>query len=363
MSKVIKTATITFQNTNNFGAALQCYALQNVIKQIGAENEVLNYTSPFLNKSYKLSVMKEKGFVRYILGMAYALLRAPRNKAFIRFRKKLSLSKELDKENIHTIQDNYDLFISGSDQVWNGSLVGYDDTYFLGFVKDKRKKASYAASFGFLNIPDNLKAKYRELLGTYQYYNVRETSGVSIIKDLLGVDANLTVDPTLLLGRENWEKIMVLPKEKNKYILVYQISPSSKLIEVVKKLKATTGYKVVAVPFIMGPYFAYTPKPTLGPAEWLGLFANASYVVTDSFHGTAFSMIFNKNVWCCVPKTESRINGFLNLVGVPDRLLYPDTTIPGDLEKPIDFGQTNDVLSNIRKNGMEILKHMIYDRE
>ena len=142
---MMKTATITFQNTNNFGAALQCYALQTTIKQLGAENEVLDYTSPYLNKSYKLSVLKEKGLVRYVLGMAYAMLRAPRNGAFVHFRKLLRLSKPLDKQNIYTIQDDYDLFISGSDQVWNGSLVGYDDTYFLGFVTDKAKKGSYAA--------------------------------------------------------------------------------------------------------------------------------------------------------------------------------------------------------------------------
>lgn len=360
---MMKTATITFQNTNNFGAALQCYALQTTIKSLGAENEVLNYTSPYLNKSYKLSVLKEKGLVRYVLGMAYAMLRAPRNKAFARFRRLLKLSKPLDKQSISTVQDDYDLFISGSDQVWNGSLVGYDDTYFLGFVTDRAKKGSYAASFGFQNIPENLKAKYKELLGNYKYYNVREASGVEILKNLLNVDAHLTVDPTLLVDRSQWESILETPKVRGNYILVYQISPSSKLIEVVKRLKKEAGLQVVAVPFIMGPYFSYKPMPTIGPAEWVGLFANASFVVTDSFHGTAFSMIFNKNVWCCVPKTESRINGFLSLVGLTDRLLYPDTSIPTCLTGSIDFANVNKVLDEIRNQGKNTLNQMINGTE
>ena len=359
----MKTATITFQNTNNFGAALQCFALQQSIKSLGAENEVLNYTSPYLNHPHKLSVLKDKGFVRYLLGVFYSLLRSPRNKKFREFRKNLRMSKPLHENSIKTIEKDYDLFITGSDQVWNGSLVGYDDSYFLGFVKDQNKKASYAASFGFLKIPENLEEKYKSLLAGYKYYNVRETSGVCIIKKLFDIDASLTVDPTLLLRRENWEKVMNLPSGKKLYILVYQISPSSKLIEVVKRLKAETGYEVIAVPFIMGGYFGYKSKFSIGPAEWLGLFYNASYVVTDSFHGTAFSMIFNKKVWCCVPKTESRITSFLDLLGLSNRVIYNDANVPEDLTAAISFDNVNTVLTQIRNKGIDTIRLMLDDRK
>ena len=112
----------------------------------------------------------------------------------------------------------------------------------------------------------------------------------------------------------------------------------------------------------MGLYFDYTPKPTLGPAEWVGLFKNASYVVTDSFHGTAFSMIFNRNVWCCVPENESRINSFLSLIGASDRLIYPATEIVPDLTAPISFEKINKKLEVIRENGRTVLKNMINEK-
>ena len=359
----MKTATITFHNTNNFGAALQCYALQQSLLALGVENEVLDYTSPYLNKPYKLSALREKGGGRYFLGMAYSLLRMPRNKAFRKFRRLLILSKPLNKDTIKTIENEYDLFITGSDQVWNGSLVGYDDSYFLYFVKDRDKKGSYAASFGFLNIEEELKPKYRELLQNYKYYNVRETSGLGILKDLFGVDANVTVDPTLLIDKDSWSRVANNVGINEPYILVYQISPSGKLIEVVKQLTKQTGLKIVAVPFIMGCYFDYIPKPTLGPSEWVGLFQNASYVVTDSFHGTAFSMIFNRNVWCCIPENDSRISSFLSIVGIPERLIYPSTTIPKNLTEVIPFGQINIKLGEIREQGLAALRTMVYENK
>lgn len=359
----MKTATITFHNTNNFGAALQCYALQQSIIALGVENEVLNYTSPYLNKPYKLSVLKEKGVVRYFLGMLYSLLRMPRNKAFRKFRSLLRLSKPLDKDAIKAIENKYDLFITGSDQVWNGSLVGYDDSYFLHFVKDRNKKGSYAASFGFLRITEELKPKYRELLRNYKYYNVREASGFDILKDLLDVNANVTVDPTLLLDKDSWSKIVSSVRIDRPYILVYQISPSSNLIKVVKQLRKQTNLKVVAVPFVMGGYWGYTPKLTLGPSEWVFLFQNASYVVTDSFHGTAFSMIFNRNVWCCIPENDSRINSFLSIIGIPERLIYPNSVIPEDLTDSISFDQVNIKLGKMREQGLAALKAMVYENE
>lgn len=355
----MKTATITFHNTNNFGAALQCYALQQSILKLGAENEVLDYTSPYLNKPYKLSVLKEKGFVRYCLGMVYFLLRMPRNKRFREFRKQIYFSRPFDKQSIQSIEDEYDLFLTGSDQVWNGSLVGYDGTYFLDFVKNKSKKGSYAASFGSLSIKEELRPKYKQLLDNYQFYNVRETSGYDILKDYFGIEANVTVDPTLLVNKEGWSKVAKNAGVKGEYILVYQISPSSKLIEVVKQLKEQTGLKVVAIPFIMGPFFNYTPLPTLGPSEWVWLFQNASYVITDSFHGTAFSMIFNCNVWCCVPECESRINSFLEIMGISERLIYPSYTIPEHLTDPICFEKVNATLKSIREQGIRSLKTMV----
>ena len=98
-------------------------------------------------------------------------------------------------------------------------------------------------------------------------------------------------------------------------------------------------------------------------SEWVGLFQNASYVVTDSFHGTAFSMIFNRNVWCCIPENDSRISSFLSIVGIPERLIYPSTTIPENLTEVIPFGQINVKLGEIREQGLAALRTMVYENK
>lgn len=355
----MKTATLTFQSTNNYGAALQCYALQKALTDLGIENDVIDYASDFLNKPYKKEVLKEKGFIRYCLGNAYALIRSPRNKKFKEFRSNLKLSEHVTKCTIDTIEEKYDKFIVGSDQVWNGSLIGYDDTYFLKFVHNQSKKLSYSASFGFKTVPSELEGKYKSLLDGFDYYCVRESTGVEIIDKLLGKKAYHTIDPTLLLKPEDWENVMKAPQVKDKYILVYQIEPSKHLIQVVENLRLATGYRVIAIPFVMGAYPKAKSMFTAGPAEWIGLFRNAEYIVTDSFHGTAFSTLFNKKFWSCVDKNESRKTSFLNQIGLENRLIYSERSIPSGLLDDIDFTKANTVLFKERKRCLSILKEMV----
>ena len=355
----MKTATLTFHNTNNYGAALQCYALQKALTDLGIENDIIDYESDFLNKPYKKEVLKEKGFIRYCLGNAYAVIRSPRNRRFKEFRENLQLSKHVTKGTINTIEEQYDKFIVGSDQVWNGSLVGYDDTYFLKFVHNQSKKLSYSASFGIKSVPSSLEEKYKNLLDGFDCYCVRESTGVDIISELLGKKAYHTIDPTLLLRAEDWETVMKTPQVKEKYILVYQIEPSKHLIHVVEKLRIATGYKVIAIPFVMGVYPKAKSMFSAGPAEWIGLFHNAEFVVTDSFHGTAFSTLFNKKFWSCVDENESRKTSFLNQIGLENRLIYSEGSIPSGLLDDIDFSKANTVLFKERKRCLSILKEMV----
>jgi hypothetical protein len=357
----MKTATITFQNTNNYGAALQCYALHKTIISLGADNEVINYVSPYLNHSYSIGALREKGLIRYCLGIAYAIIRSPRNKNFAKFRRFIKLTSTYDYKTIGSIEQRFDLFIAGSDQVWNGGLVGYDKNYFLGFIKESTKKVSYAASFGFLNIPQDKRDWYKKILSDYKYYNVREESGISIIKDLLDVNANLTIDPTLLLSRKDWESVMALPSVTEPYILVYQLSPSNQLIEVVEKMRLITGYKVIAIPFIMGLYFKYSSRIKSGPAEWLGLFHQADYIITDSFHGTVFSVLFNKRFWACVSQNEVRITSLLRQLGLEKRLIFSDKNINVDFIEDLLYTEIMPKLELLRKQSLEIIKSVVYE--
>lgn len=355
----MKVATLTFQNTTNYGASLQCYALYRTLQLLGADPAVIDYNSPYLNKPYKFAALKEKGLIRYILGNLWTLMRLPRIKSFNEFNKNIKFTKQVDECSIKSLEAEYDLFITGSDQVWNGSLSAYDTNYFLSFVKDEKKKASYAASFGFLEVPENKKEWYKEQLMGHHFYNVRETSGQKIVKDLTGEDAKLTIDPTLLLPREEWIKVMKKNKIKEPYILVYQITPSKKITQIVEVLRKKTGYKVLAIPFIVDLPHRFKSLISIGPSDFIGLFCNASYVVTDSFHGTAFSLIFNKNFWTLSRKNESRITSLLDILGLEDRILYFEDDLRMNLTQPINYDNANIKFKSYRENALTIIKDMI----
>lgn len=355
----MKVATITFHNTTNYGAALQCYALHRTLQLLGAESEVIQYNGPYLNKPYKIAALKEKGVVRYILGNIWTLLRMPRSKHFKKFQSNIQLTRCVNEKNIYELEEEYDLFITGSDQVWNGSLTAYDTNYFLSFVKNASKKASYAASFGFLKVPEEKRNWYKEYLNGFKYYNVRETSGQGIVKELTGNEAKLTIDPTLLLTSDEWTKVMAPLQSKDPYILTYQISPCRKMTEVIKKIKKETGYKVIAIPFIMDFFFNYQSKFTIGPAEFISLIKNASYIVTDSFHGTAFSLIFNKNFWSLSSRKESRITSILKLLGLDQRIIYFDEELHQNLLEDVGYEGAGTKLEEYRLNALSVLKGMI----
>ena len=356
----MKVATLTFQNTTNFGASLQCYALHRSLQLLGVETEVIQYDGPYLNKPYKLAALKEKGLIRYILGNIWTLLRLPRSRKFKAFDKNIKFTRVVNEKTIDELESEFDLFITGSDQVWNGSLSAYDSNYFLSFVKDPEKKASYAASFGFLHVPEVRRDWYVTNLKNFRYYNVRETSGQKIVKELTGRDANLTIDPTLLLLSDEWMKVMANLRNNGPYILTYQITPCRKMTEVLKKLKKETGYKVVAIPFVMDFFLDYKSKPTVGPSEFLGLFNNAAYIVTDSFHGTAFSLIFNKNFWTLSSRRESRITSVLKIVGLDNRIIYFDEDIKNhDIQDEIDYAEANFKMEEYREKAIRSLKEMI----
>ena len=148
---------------------------------------------------------------------------------------------------------------------------------------------------------------------------------------------------------------------KEKYILVYQIEPSKNLLNVVEKMRLETGYKVIAIPFVMGIY----PKAKMvfsgGPAEWIGLFYNAEYIVTDSFHGTAFSTIFEKKFWACVDENESRKTSFLTMIGLKSRLIYSKNPIPQNLLEDIDYSPVNEIMQSEINRCFKVLKDMILE--
>lgn len=355
--KMKKTATLTFQNADNYGAILQAYALHKTITNFGIENHILNYQCEYLGKPYGLAALKRKGLIRFILGVAYYIVRMPRKSKFSELRSQMKLTPELNKSDLINLEEQYDGFIVGSDQVWNDSISDLDSSFFLDFVKASEKKLSYAASFGFESMPNDLKNEYKELLKDFSSFNMRESSGVEIIDSLLKKPAKLVLDPTLLLTGEEWDTIANAPIIKEKYILVYQTAPSSFLIKSVKKIAKSTGFKVVVVPFPLGGFLKAKLNLSAGPREWIGLIRDAEIVVTDSFHGCCFSILYNKRFFVCIPESPTRIYNLLNVFKLNECLHKPGSEL--ELTNEIDWVKINDTLRDERKRSVNILKGML----
>lgn len=351
----IKIATITYQSADNYGAALQMFALQKKMEALNINNHIIDYKSEYMSKPYSISAFKRKGLIRYMLGLAYALVRLPRKRAFSKFRNLLLFTPKVDRHSLHKLNSEYDGFVAGSDQVWNDDINNGDPTYFLDFVDRSEKKLSYAASFGFNDIEGHRVGTYAQKLKDFAVLNVREESGRNLIDELLKRDAEVTVDPTLLLSKEEWCEY--LPKDRRyreKYILLYHITFSSALVRYASKYAKANNFRLIAIPFPLGKFVPHTPQLSAGPIEWLQLLRDAEMIVTDSFHGCALSLNFNKKFVVKTTGAATRIENILQRFNLNDCLLANVISKGGYIEP--DWANVNRVLQKDRKESLTILK-------
>ena len=353
----MKIATLTYQRHDNYGAMLQCYALQKKIQDFGAETQVIDYVCKVSEKPFSFRALKSKGIKKYISGCVGAITRIPRKKRFNLFRKQyLKMTKPYTEKNISQIGATYDGYIVGSDNVWNSDITGMDERYFLSFVADKRKRTSYAASFGNSKINPLFRERYSELLSEFSIITSREKTGAKLVKELTGNNASVVCDPTLLLTSEDWSSIAIKPKTKYKYLLAYQMVPSKAFVKFVNQVAKSKGLKIVFVPFPYGLSRCKT-QMKIGPLEWLGLFQNADFIVTDSFHGCVFSVIFQKEFAVRISQLGERIENLLSILDIKGRVVNSNNDIQNML--PIDYGAVKNRLSVFQKESEEQLKQML----
>lgn len=251
----------------------------------------------------------------------------------------------------------------GSDQVWNLNNVKVDYTYFLDFVKERKKKISYGASFG----QEKLQTQYLEdvkcLFNDFSYISVREIQGQRLIKDLLGRDVSLVLDPTLLLTQEQWLHLSKQPKERD-YILVYLRESSSKVNQFVNILSEHTGLSVVKIIGSLRYHEKSKYKEIIDPCKWLGYFHNAKIVVTNSFHGIAFSINFRKPFFVeprfgSQEEYNSRIYSILEQFGLQDRIINESINFSRLLE--IDYKAIYKKLDEKRDDSIAFLEKALSD--
>lgn len=349
---------LTFQKTHNYGALLQAYALCTKISQFNNNCSIINYYSPYFKKIYGLTPRKNNliNFFKNIITLPKEINKYVKFNSFVKY---LNLTKPVYPENLINLNNKFDIFIAGSDQVWNENLQNHDLNYFLTFVQDNKKKFAYSASFGINFLNEYQQSRYKSLLSSFNKISVREKQAQDIIRSLLNIDVLTTLDPTLLLNITEWEKIAVLPKTDN-YILLYLVNYDKKIINFAYDLAKEKKLKILFISSnIIKKIKAKYIFPT--PQEFLGYFLKATYIVTNSFHGTCFSINFNKTFFIdLLPKesacVNSRLENILDIFDLKNRLI---DNIQNFSNEEINFENANKILFNEREKSVNYLKEFI----
>lgn len=334
-----KIGIITLYKSDNPGAVLQAYALQQFIKQEGYNAEIIQYTDT-KKREQKMNPVKRMLHRFWYTTLKRKLLKDRkwiRVQNFIQQNDSLSVQTYNSNAEIKKHPPIYDIYITGSDQLWNDSITGADDAYFLSFAPDNAVKISYGTSSGSIKEILKNKAEKTALLSRYDAIAVRETDLVSTLKSEFGIKAESVLDPTLLMRPDSWKMIadQSLITREDDYILCY-IMPGDRLVEtgieqIAEELARQTGYHIVRVGLKDKDRLRCRKNDIFdaGPAEFVRLIADAKCVITNSFHGSVFSINFGKNVYGVINgevdgrKTRaSRLISIFELLGMDNRLVF-----------------------------------------
>lgn len=361
---------ITRHAPSNYGSLLQSIATITILERLGHTCEIIDYIRDDEHglKAVITSLNGKQGWNGNPLKkLAYIALRYPEEKTaeikFSRMRKKyLKLTQRCRAHEDLRLLDA-DVFMTGSDQVWGPTLNGqYDEAYFLSFVTGKPRTA-YAASFGRTDFTPQILAEYKKLLSTYSGIAVRENSAVDLLTQMGISCAGQVLDPTLLLTGEEWSK-RIKRNMEGKYVLVYQLHNNPVLTDYALRFARHTGLPLYRISptfhqIRRGGKFIYLPDLD----EFLSYIKNCTYFLTDSFHGTAFALNFNKQFIEILPnnKTGSRNQSILQLTGLTDRILtdFNDFSMA---DKVIEYTSVNNILAKERQKSIAILKSLLSNR-
>jgi preprotein translocase subunit YajC len=354
---------ITWHYYSNYGSALQAYSLQATIQKLGYSCEFINYRK----KKFKSSNIKTA--IKYIISYLSIILPKEKRKKygfrFSRFEYEFLKQRKrtYNAETVKKCNSRYNIFICGSDQIWAPNV--FDPIYFLSFVDSTKPKIAYAPSIGLNSIPKELQIDYCNLLSRFDCLSVREEKGAEIINDICNLKAEVVLDPTFLLEEKDWKEVAIEPNINGDYIFVYFLGENKLHRESVRRLAVNLQCKVIAIShFDIDRKIADYVDNYAGPREFLGYIKNAKFILTDSFHGTALSIIFKKNFYVFERFSHkdkicqnSRINNILNKINLKDRLISYGGFIHEICE--IDYNDVNILLQAERLKSINYLKNSI----
>lgn len=386
---------ITFVKCDNYGAELQAYALQKKLNLLGYDAEVINlekekgviessfssYKNAILNRYKQYGLIKGSLKIIELIKDKYNARKAfaansdkvkERHKIFEKFFNDYikHSTKFYTLEEMRNIQSlPYNVMIAGSDQIWNYMQTRYLDVFFLMMANRwETRKISYAASFSVSSIPQNKRAMYKQYLENMDAISVRETAGLDIVKKCSNCNATLVLDPTLLLNRQEWINFVAikdyLPKDK-KYVVIYTLSGSHYIFSLAKSIAKELNVEIINIKLNylkMKEEEGIIHISNVGPREFITIFDHAAYVITDSFHGTAFSINFNipfTTLLNPASSINSRALSILKLTNTESRLIYDDGSESKPESLSVDYKPINAIIDNYRKRSLKFIEDSI----
>ena len=353
MKKVLL-LTLHSQN-NNFGSVLQASSLYNYLENKGVETTILNY-QPY----YSNGALSPKLFIKkMIVNTMFLPHFIKRTKNFNKILKSEKLTKKYTKfEELHDVEKDYDIVMIGSDQVWNPTyLCGQDPAYYLDFVKDK-KKVSYAASVG---TQDLSQKQLKELVNKIQKFSdvsVRENISAEQLKSVGREDATYVLDPVFLFDKPYYSQLQEKTNREG-YILAYIIHKDPLISEIVDKAAKKLNKRVIQVGGFASKCNYDEFMRDIGPCEFLDLVDNADFVVTNSFHGLAFSHIYHKQFAAVMPHgNELRLKNIIETAGTGDHVVERAE----DFDKcliPIDYEEVDKRINAMREQSYKYLDKVL----
>lgn len=348
-----KIGILTFHAADNYGAVLQAYALQHYLEEKGNQVEIIDFVPPHVEKANSIFYVAKRGMlskwiVRGLIILNYRKLKRRKN-GFDHFRRVyLHLSRKFTSvEDIKANELGKHVYISGSDQVFN-PLVRNSEVYYLGFEAAGAIKVAYAPSFGVKDFT-LVDEKKRNLIKEFDYLSCREKDGAEFLAAVCGRPVPVVADPVFLVDVMAWKSMLPEQKRKN-YVFVYDLNGGRSLVRLANKVKQATGLPIICLTarkYTKGRYNVDKHCYDLSPCELLSYISGADYVVTDSFHGLAFSLLFKTKVisYVALSVSASRIYSIMDRLDLTgqvvedvnkfelDRMAFPEYS--GKLDKLI----------------------------
>lgn len=351
----MKIGIVTYHRTNNYGAVMQSLATRFVLEGMGHEVYYVDYWPNYHRKHYKY--FSFRAFIKSLFSLnvlGYLKVYVWKKRRFDNFE---VFFEKFIYPYCRPIDDTYDVVIYGSDQIWRKqkALGSYNPFYFGDNNIKTKQNISYAASMGILPDNDADKAKVKKLVSHLDRISVREEGLRQLLLSLGFENVSLSLDPTLLLTSMEWNKF--LPTETysgQRYALVYIMGPNAFDMNEVKKFTDSNGLKLIVLRGYATTKETDTNITSAGPYEFIRLIKNAEYVFSTSFHGLAFSIIYEKEFLTSFMSNSGRAESLLNQLGIKGRLLPPKSHIPQDLP-PIDYNTVRSKLETYRKEAFDFL--------